>query len=291
MRRPIALMAPMACAVALCVALTGCGGGNAGNGANGTSAGSEQKSEQAAYVGYWEAESMRDGDDEIGDDDLDMLRELGGAGSNCIVHLADDGTGTVDSFGDVSDVTWDAASKTVSMDGESMDIELKDGKLVLSQGTSSITFTKGADSLADQIALDRQAAEEGPSGSAIESGTDTGAVAEAIDPIVVADDDLCTITVTEKAVDDWGDAGYTVEIQNKSDRRINVWVPSGVTAVDGTMDELYGTSTLLPGANATTFFYFSDIDSTDGLTNVQTRFSVYDTDTYDDLAAYDVTIP
>ena len=36
--------------------------------------------------------------------------------------------------------------------------------------------------------------------------------------VTVADDDLCTITITEKFKDDWGDIGFVVNITNKSDK-------------------------------------------------------------------------
>ena len=36
--------------------------------------------------------------------------------------------------------------------------------------------------------------------------------------VTVADDDPCTITITEKFKDDWGDIGFVVNITNKATR-------------------------------------------------------------------------
>lgn len=295
MKRRNTITACLACALALCLALAGCGsGGGSTNTTNANATTATVSDEAQQFVGYWQVESVSADGEEISADDINTLRSLGGTGSDFILYLAEDGTGTYDAFGEVDDLTWDAdkATVTTSSDNVTMGISIEDGKLVLTEdSTSSATFTKGEESLADTLAADKKASEESDSGAAIEEGTDAQATSQDIDPVTVADDDTCTITVTKKAVDDWGDAGYTVEIQNKSDRRISVWVPADVTAVNGTMDELYGTATLLSGTNATKFFYFDDLDSIDQLTNVQTTFAVYDADTYDDLASYTVTIP
>lgn len=292
-----ALLIPLACALAACLALTGCGGG--GSTSDGSSSNtSATSSNVSTYAGYWQIDSMSVDGEEISSDNIQTLRELGGTGSNFILYLAEDGTGSYDAFGEVDDLTWDAdkATVTTSSDNVTMDMSIEDGKLVLREDeSSSATFTKGEDSLADQLASDSKAAEEEASGASIEDGTDTGATTQAIDPVTVADDDLCTITITEKAVDDWGDPGYTVSIQNKSDRRITVHIPVDVTAADGTMAELYGAATLLAGTKSTEFFYFMASDGVvtdlESLTNVQTTFAVYDADSYDDLASYTVTIP
>lgn len=294
MKRRNAIIACLVCALALCLALASCGGGGSSNAATSNATSTETSSNASEYTGYWQIESLDVDGEQLTSDDIQTLRDLGGSGSDFILYLAEDGTGTFDSFGEVDDLTWDAdkATVTTSSDNVTMGIAIQDGKLVLTEdSTSSATFTKGEDSLADVIAADRKAAEESDSGAAIEDGTDTQATTQDIDPVTVADDDTCTIRITKKAVDDWGDAGYTVEIQNKSDRRISVWVPADVTAVNGTMDELYGTATLLSGTNATKFFYFDDLDSIDQLANVQTTFEVYDADTYESLASYTVTIP
>lgn len=298
MKHKNTIMGLLACAAALCIALVGCGG-NGTDTSNGSSAAAASTSSNVAqFAGYWQIESLSADGEEITSDDIDILRSLGGTGSDFIVYLAEDGTGSFDAFGEVEDLTWDAGKATIttSSDNVTMNISIEDGKLVLAEDESSrATFAKGEDSLADQIADDKKAAEEGSSGEAIESGADANATTEAIDPITAADDDTCTITITEKAVDDWGDAGYTVEIQNKSDKRITVWIPASVTAVNGTMAEMYGSATALAGAKSTEFFYFSSSDgvvtSIDDLSNVQTTFEVYDADSYEDLASYSVAIP
>lgn len=117
---------------------------------------------------------------------------------------------------------------------------------------------------------------------------------KAITPAVtVADDDLCTITVTEKFEDEWGTIGLTVEITNKSDKDLTFYSPSGKTNVDGTMKEPWFSCHLMPGTNATEEFTFStgDLDSIDDLVNITIGIDAYETETYEDVASYSALIP
>lgn len=100
--------------------------------------------------------------------------------------------------------------------------------------------------------------------------------------VTVADDDLCTITVTEKFEDEWGTIGLTVEITNKSDKDLTFYSPSGKTNVDGTMKEPWFSCHLMPGTNATEEFTFStsDLDSIDDLVNITIGIDAYETETY-----------
>ena len=110
--------------------------------------------------------------------------------------------------------------------------------------------------------------------------------------VTVADDDLCTITITEKFKDDWGDIGFVVNITNKSDKDLTFYAPSGKTNVNGTMKEPWFSAHLMPGTNATEEFTFSsgELDSLDDLVNTTIGIDAYLTDSYEDVASYTATI-
>lgn len=282
MKRKNALLAALACALAFCLALAGCGG--------------TASDPEAPYVGYWTfAEGEVDGED-MGEL-LDQLQELMGTDVHFILHLEAGGTGVIDMYGEVEDLTWDAEDKTITVSGEDQSFEL-DGEQLRLTGEDEgdyLLFDKSDEDLSDTIERDKEAAEEAAANADDSSSTsDEAGTSQAIEAITVADDDTCTIQVTELAVDDYGDVGFTVKMTNNTDKRITIMIPANVTAVNGTMCELYGTATLLAGTNATEFFYFMSSDgvvtSIEDLVNVQTTFQVYDAETYDDLGSYEVTI-
>ena len=95
--------------------------------------------------------------------------------------------------------------------------------------------------------------------------------------VTVADDDLCTITITEKFKDDWGDIGFVVNITNKSDKDLTFYAPSGKTNVNGTMKEPWFSANLMPGTSATEEFTFSsgELDSLDDLVNTTIGIDAY----------------
>lgn len=276
MKRKNAIIATFACAVALCLALVGCSSGG----------GSASADPEEPYVGYW---TLVEGNIE-GTDVVELLDQFSSLGieESFIVHLEAGGTGEIDMFGEVEDITWDASAATMTIEGEEQSITIdENGQLKFDGGEDYLLFEKGSDDLSATIEADRQVATE--TGAAAGNDLDES---EAISPaITVADDDVCTIAITEKGVDSWGDAGYTVEMTNNSDQEITIWIPIDVTSVDGTADELYGREILSPGASTTAFFYFEDIDTIEGLVNVQTTFTAYENETYEDIANYEVTIP
>ena len=124
------------------------------------------------------------------------------------------------------------------------------------------------------------------------SKTTTSRAIEISPAVTVADDDLCTITITEKFKDDWGDIGFVVNITNKSDKDLTFYAPSGKTNVNGTMKEPWFSAHLMPGTNATEEFTFSsgELDSLDDLVNTTIGIDAYLTDSYEDVASYSATI-
>ncbi|MEE0278458.1 MAG: hypothetical protein UD455_00360, partial [Collinsella bouchesdurhonensis] len=229
-------LALMACILALALALVGCGGSKA--------------DPEEAFLGSWKLSGGEIYGEELDDETIKTMEEWG---LNCILILDEDGEGQLDLFGDVEDITWKVKSDgTAKISAEGVDFKatLKDDTLTLKNGDDNISFTKSKKDLSDTVKKDcdmAKANEEAEEEEAEGKGT-----RKAITPAVtVTDDDLCTITVTEKFEDEWGTIGLTVEITNKSDKDLTFYSPSGKTNVDGTMKEPWFSCDLMPGTNAT----------------------------------------
>ena len=256
------VLAFLTCVLALAFALTGCSGGG--------------KDPKANFVGSWQYSGGTLDGEELTDEYMDMLEEWG---VNCILILDEDGTGTLDLFLEVVDLKWeakDATTATVTAEDESHDLKLKDDKLKDLSGT---------------VKKDREAAEKEDEIDEAVEDDDVQSV-EISPAVTVADDDLCTITITEKFKDEWGDIGFVVNITNKSDKDLTFYAPSGKTNVNGTMKEPWFSAHLMPGTNATEEFTFSngELDSLDDLVNTTIGIDAYLTDSYEDVASYTATI-
>lgn len=185
----------------------------------------------------------------------------------------------------------DATTVTITAEDESHDMKLKDGKLILEEDDGNLVFTKSDKDLSGTVKKDREAAEkEEEIDEAVED--DDVQNVEISPAVTVADDDLCTITITEKFKDDWGDIGFVVNITNKSDKDLTFYAPSGKTNVNGTMKEPWFSANLMPGTSATEEFTFSsgELDSLDDLVNTTIGIDAYLTDSYEDVASYSATI-
>lgn len=271
------VLAFLTCVLALAFALTGCSGGG--------------KDPKANFVGSWELSGGTMEGEELTDEYMKMFKEWG---ISCILVLDEDGTGSLDLFSEVSDLKWeakDATTASITVDKETTDVKLEDGKLVLEDGEDKLIFSKSDKDLSGTVKKDREAAEkEEEVEEAVEDG-DVQSV-EISPAVTVADDDLCTITITEKFQDDWGDIGFVVNITNKSDKDLTFYAPTGKTNVNGTMKEAWFSAHLMPGTNATEEFTFSKgtLDSFDSLVNTTIGIDAYLTDSYEDVASYSATI-
>ncbi len=271
------VLAFLTCVLALAFALTGCSGGG--------------KDPKADFVGSWELSGGTTEGEELTDEYMDMFEEWG---ISCILVLDEDGTGSLDLFSEVSDLKWeakDATTASITVDKETTDVKLEDGKLVLEDGEDKLIFSKSDKDLSGTVKKDREAAEkEEEVEEAVEDG-DVQSV-EISPAVTVADDDLCTITITEKFQDDWGDIGFVVNITNKSDKDLTFYAPTGKTNVNGTMKEAWFSAHLMPDTNATEEFTFSKgtLDSFDSLVNTTIGIDAYLTDSYEDVASYSATI-
>lgn len=271
------VLAFLTCILALAFALTGCSGGG--------------KDPKANFVGSWELSGGTLEGEELTDEYMKMLEDWG---VHCVLILDEDGTGALDLFLEVVDLKWeakDATTVTITAEDESHDMKLKDGKLILEEDDGNLVFTKSDKDLSGTVKKDREAAEkEEEIDEAVED--DDVQNVEISPTVTVADDDLCTITITEKFKDDWGDIGFVVNITNKSDKDLTFYAPSGKTNVNGTMKEPWFSANLMPGTSATEEFTFSsgELDSLDDLVNTTIGIDAYLTDSYEDVASYSATI-
>lgn len=270
-------LAFLTCVLALAFALTGCSGGG--------------KDPKANFVGSWELSGGTSEGEELTEEYMEMFKEWG---ISCILVLDEDGTGSLDLFSEVSDLKWeakDATTASITVGKDTTDVKLEDGKLILEEGEDKLIFTKSGKDLSGTVKKDREAAEkEEEIDEAVED--DDVQKIEISPAVTVADDDLCTITITEKFKDEWGDIGFVVNITNKSDKDLTFYAPSGKTNVNGTMKEPWFSAHLMPGTNATEEFTFSsgELDSLDDLVNTTIGIDAYLTDSYEGVASYSATI-
>ena len=92
---------------------------------------------QTGPAGEYEISAMVTDGKETSSEDLALMKNKG---LNCILVLNSDGTGVLDLFGEKSDLTWD--ENTVSASGKTYQYTCRDGLLTLTNGTSSLTFTR-----------------------------------------------------------------------------------------------------------------------------------------------------
>lgn len=279
-------LALMACILVLAFALVGCGGSKA--------------DPEEAFLGSWKLSGGEIYGEELDDETIKTMEEWG---LNCILILDEDGEGQLDLFGDVEDITWKVKSDgTAKISAEGVDFKatLKDDTITLKDGDDNISFTKSKKDLSDTVKKDREAAEDDTSGTSSGTGSTTSGTSDSRDinepilpAVTVADDDLCTITVTEKFEDRWGIIGLKVEITNKTDKDLTFHSVSGKTSVNNTMKTGWFSCRMMGGTNATEKFTFStgDLNSIDELVNINFTIGVYEDDTYEDIASYSATIP
>ncbi len=128
MKKKIAVVFAAACALALCFALVGCGGGS--------------DDAKANFVGDWKLTEGQAGGETISADDMAQLEELG---LSTTFSFKEDGSCTLDLFGAETSGTWEGKSATtasVTIEDETVDVEISDDVLSFSSGEDSLKFKK-----------------------------------------------------------------------------------------------------------------------------------------------------
>lgn len=274
------------CLAALCIALAACGNSN-------SPAGTWDYDEAtlAAYVGD------------------DMTNEQKTAAQKIMfLNLNEDGTLDFVMYGDDMKGTWKQNDKglTIIIEDEEIPATLADGKLTFNDEEGGMGFVKASskralpteeeanEALSAMLGFDLGEVEFEDSSSDIESTfdeadykpTELNALEQ---PVTIADDDRCTITVTATGVNGFGDPGYNLQVVNKTNKAI--YVTEQEFTIGGTEVAAYSDETVDANATADVFLAFDAADLGDNasvasLVNVKGTLEIDDDETVDELATY-----
>ena len=124
MAKRIGIIAALCCVFVLCFALVGCGG-----------------VDKSKYTGDWK---LAYGTDE--NLDADSMELLNSLGVSVTLTLNEDGTGSLDMFGEKMDAKWEAKSNTegtITLNNDTGTMKLENEQLTVVDGSgSSMTFKR-----------------------------------------------------------------------------------------------------------------------------------------------------
>ena len=124
MSRKIGIVAALCCALVLCFALVGCGG-----------------VDKSKYTGDWQL--AYGSDENLDESSIQLMESLG---LSVKMTLNEDGTGSLDLFGQATELKWEATSNTegkMTIDGSEASIQLDDSGLTIVDSTgASMTFKR-----------------------------------------------------------------------------------------------------------------------------------------------------
>ena len=122
----------------------------------------------------------------------------------------------------------------------------------------------------------------------IEESKETSNTEEsAKEEIVLVDDDIIKIVVTEKVNDEIFGATYNFLIENKSDSKFIV--QSRDTSVDGVMQDPIFSVDVMPKKKANGNMTFMDIENLDQLKNLEGKLVVID-ENFNTISSYEIAI-
>lgn len=123
MSKKLGLIAALCCAFVLCFALVGCG------------------ADKSNYTGEWKL--AYGSDPNLDDDSIQLMDSLG---MSVMLTLNDDGSGTLDLFGDAKEIKWEASSNTegkITLDGSEAKLQLEQGELtIVDKSDATMTFKR-----------------------------------------------------------------------------------------------------------------------------------------------------
>ena len=123
MSKKLGLIAALCCAFVLCFALVGCG------------------ADKSNYTGEWKL--AYGSDPNLDDDSIQLIDSLG---MSVMLTLNDDGSGTLDLFGDAKEIKWEASSNTegkITLDGSEAKLQLEQGELtIVDKSDATMTFKR-----------------------------------------------------------------------------------------------------------------------------------------------------
>lgn len=101
-----------------------------------------------AFSGTWELIEMTENGATTGSDDIQMLK---GMGLEVSLTLNEDGTGSFNLFGEAMNGNWEGINPTVAVftyENQVIDMSLENSVLTMTQGTSTLSFTRTEDASA-----------------------------------------------------------------------------------------------------------------------------------------------
>ena len=272
MRKRIALVAALALSAALAFVLVGCGGGGGNNKAN--------------FVGSWDlvGATSDSGSEEMSAADFEMAKSMG---LTATMTLSEDGKLFFDFLRQKMEGTWEvksASEGTAIIDGEMVDIKLDGEKLLIEQDGSFLSFVKAGSAATSSSSSSSSSSSTSSSSASTSTGTET----VKIDPVTIADDDICTFVVTGKSMRSMLGPAYNVKITNNSDKEVMVSYKYGTFSVADKMIDPALFETIQPGkyVEADMWFDSDDVPTLDDLKDVEGVIEVTDTSSYDTIAEY-----
>lgn len=126
-------------------------------------------------------------------------------------------------------------------------------------------------------------------------GNTTVETQEVITNNILLNNELCKVIIKDKTKTEYGDIGYKVGIENKTDKRINVYMTN--VSVNGVMTEPIFCEVLEPNTKVNTSLMWNaqlegneDLNNIDNLKNVRGVLTISDEDTYLDIYEGEFTI-
>ncbi len=113
----------------------------------------------------------------------------------------------------------------------------------------------------------------------------TGEVVQ--EELVLVDDELAKIVVTEKFNDEIFGPSYKVSVENKTDKKIIVQTRD--VSIDGVMEEPIFSVEVTAGKKANDNMTFMNIESLEALKNLEGKLVIVD-ENFSDIKSYDMTI-
>lgn len=237
----------------------------------------EQKAAEstAAFSGTWDINTMTVSDSVTSAEDFQTLKEQG---YEVFLIFSNENEVAFYMFGDVENSTWepiDANTANVDLRGETYEMKLDGDTLTLEGGSTKFEFVKSEEdrNIDDYLLPDAEPKEL------------------QINPVTITDDDLCTLTVVSKEVDNSGNVGFNVQIVNKNAERALLIEPEeGTFKVGGAEVKLLGDGTSNPSDQGSAYFYVKAVDiganTIDALSDLEGSLVVMDAATREVLGNY-----
>ena len=129
---------------------------------------------------------------------------------------------------------------------------------------------------------------ESGSATKIEENTEASSKEELTqEEIVLVDDDIAKIVVTEKVNDEIFGPTYNFLIENKSDGKFTV--QSRDVSVDGIMQEPIFSVDVMPGKKAKGDMTIMDVETLDNLKNLEGKLVIID-ENFNEISSYEIAI-